>query len=181
MDNSKELRNLVIRKALLKGHFVLSSGATSNYYVDLRRVSLSSEGVSLIAQLVLSKLESGRAVDMIGGPTIGADPIVGAVTALSRTRKRQLDGFLVRKQSKEHGTRAKVEGPPVAGKTVAVIDDVVTTGSSLLLALEAARDAGAEVARVLAVLDRNEGAAAAVEKHGLRLESLLTLADITEG
>jgi len=180
MDRKQELKALVVRDALLKGEFVLSSGKTSNYYVDIRKISLSSEGVALIAELILEKLDGGRAVDMIGGPTIGADPIVGAVAALSRRSKRPMDAFLVRKQSKEHGTRAKIEGPPVAGKAVAVIDDVVTTGSSLISALEAAREGGAHVARVLAVLDRNEGAAQAVEKLGLRLEPLLTLADITE-
>lgn len=180
MTRKEQLRDIVSKKALLKGDFVLSSGARSSFYIDLRRVSLSSEGVHLIAELVLDVLEEGPPVDMIGGPTIGSDPIVGAVAALSRSRGRPLDAFLVRKASKGHGTKSKIEGPPVEGKRVAVIDDVGTTGGSLLTALEAAKEAGAKVARAMVVLDRGEGAAEAVGRFGLSLETLLTLKDIME-
>jgi orotate phosphoribosyltransferase len=180
MNRKEQLKKTVSEKALLRGDFVLSSGARSTFYIDLRRVSLSSEGVSLIAELVLDTLESGPPVEMIGGPTIGADPIVGAVAALSRSRGRGLDAFLVRKASKDHGTKSKVEGPSVEGKAVAVIDDVGTTGGSLLTALEAARDAGANVVRAMVVLDRLEGAREAVGGFGLDLESLLTLKDIMD-
>ena len=180
MDKKEELRDLIVRTALLKGDFVLSSGAKSNYYVDLRRVSLSAEGVSLIAELVLETLDSGPSVQMIGGPTIGADPIVGAVAALSRARGRLLDAFLVRKQSKAHGTQAKVEGPPIAGKAVAVLDDVGTTGASLITALEAAREQGADVRRALIVLDRGEGAAEAVTTAGKWIDDATEMIDRNE-
>lgn len=180
MDRKRELIDLVAEKALLRGDFVLSSGARSSYYIDLRRVSLSAHGVSLIAELVLDMLEEGPPVDMIGGPTIGADPIVGAVAALSHARGRPLDAFLVRKESKGHGTRTRIEGPSVEGKKLAVIDDVGTTGASLIMAVEAARESGADVVRAFVVLDRNEGATGSVQKTGLQLESLLALSDIME-
>jgi orotate phosphoribosyltransferase len=180
MSTRDQLRDIVSKKALLRGDFVLSSGARSTFYIDLRRVSLSAQGVALIAELVLDMLADGPEVEMIGGPTIGSDPIVGAVAALSRGRGAPIDAFLVRKASKEHGTKSKIEGPSVKGKTVAVIDDVGTTGGSLLTALEAAKDAGANVARAIVVLDRSEGATEAVAKFGLKLESLLTLKDILD-
>lgn len=180
MDKRKELIDLVTAKALMRGDFVLSSGARSSFYIDLRKVSLSAAGASLIAELVLDLLHEGPGVDMIGGPTIGADPIVGAVAATSHARGRPIDAFLVRKSTKAHGTQLKIEGPPVKGRKVAVIDDVGTTGSSLVGALEAARDGGAEVTRALVVLDRREGAGESVRKAGLELESLITLADIMD-
>jgi len=180
MNRKDELRDLVSKKALLTGDFVLSSGAKSSFYIDLRRVSLSAEGVSMIAELVLDVLESGPPVEMIGGPTIGSDPIVGAVAALSHGRGNPIDAFLVRKASKGHGTRSKIEGPSVEGKTVAVIDDVGTTGGSLLTALEAAKEGGANVVRAIVVLDRGEGATESVRKFGLDLECLLTLKDIMD-
>jgi orotate phosphoribosyltransferase len=180
MDRRKELIDLVTAKALMRGDFVLSSGARSTFYIDLRKVSLSAAGVLLIAELVLDLLSEGPPVEMIGGPTIGADPIVGAVAAISHSRGRAMDAFLVRKSTKDHGTQMKIEGPPVAGKKVAVIDDVGTTGSSLIGALEAAREGGAEVTRALVVLDRREGAGESVRAAGLELESLITLADIMD-
>ncbi len=178
MNKKQELRDLIVKEALLKGDFVLSSGARSSYYIDLRKVSLSALGVTLIAELVLELLKTGPSAQMIGGPTIGADPIIGAVAALSHSRGAPIDAFLVRARTKGHGTQSKIEGPPVEGKKVAVIDDVGTTGASLLGALEAARAAGAEVTRALVVLDRQEGAADAVREAGLELESLLVLPDV---
>ncbi len=178
MDKRQQLIDLVKRDALMRGDFVLSSGARSDYYIDLRKVSLSSEGVFLIAELVIEILEKGPKVEMIGGPTIGADPIVGAVAALSRQGAGPLDAFLVRRQAKGHGTKSQIEGPSVQGKSVAVIDDVGTTGGSLIGAVQAAREAGAKVSRALIVLDRCEGAAESVRAAGLEMESLLTVPDI---
>jgi len=180
MAKKEDLIQLVKDVALMRGDFVLSSGARSSYYIDLRRVSLSAKGVSLVAELLLDRLDESPEIEMIGGPTIGADPIVGAVAALSRLRGRPLDAFLVRKKSKEHGTRSKVEGPPVEGKNVAVVDDVGTTGASLLTAVIGARESGARVLRAFTVLDRKEGAAEALQAEGLRLETILSLEEILD-
>jgi orotate phosphoribosyltransferase len=180
MEKRRELVDLVTAKALMRGDFVLSSGARSSFYIDLRKVSLSAAGVTLIAELVLDLLSKGPPVDMIGGPTIGADPIVGAVAAISHAKGGAIDAFLVRKSTKDHGTQMKIEGPPVKGKRVAVIDDVGTTGGSLIGAVEAAREGGAEVTRAIVVLDRREGASESVREAGLELESLITLSDIMD-
>lgn len=170
---------LLERDALRVGTFTLASGRTSHYYVDGRKVTLSAEGAAVVAAGVLAHLADLPAVAAVGGLTLGADPIVGAVLAAAgRGPRPALRGFLVRKAAKEHGTGKLIEGPLEPGMTVAIVDDVATTGGSSLQAVDAVEASGCRVARVIAMLDRLEGAAAAFAARGLDFQSLVTIRDL---
>jgi orotate phosphoribosyltransferase len=170
---------LLKRDALRTGTFTLASGRTSHYYVDGRRVTLSAEGAALIGEGVLEALADRPEVAAVGGLTLGADPIVGATLAAAGAAGRtELRGFLVRKEPKGHGTGQLVEGPLEPGATVAVVDDVATTGGSSLKAVEAAEARGCKVALVVAVLDRLEGAAEAFAARGLPFKALVNIRDL---
>jgi orotate phosphoribosyltransferase len=170
---------LLERDALRRGTFTLASGRTSHYYVDGRKLTLSAEGAALIGAGVLEQLAGRPEVQAVGGLTLGADPIVGAVLALaSSAGMGHLRGFLVRKEAKTHGTGNLVEGPLEPGSTVAIVDDVATTGGSSLQAVDAVQSIGCKVAVVIAVLDRLEGAGAAFAARGLLFHSLLTIRDL---
>jgi len=170
---------LLERDALKRGTFTLASGRTSHYYVDGRKLTLSAEGAALIGAGVLEQLARQPEVKAVGGLTLGADPIVGATLALaSSAGLGHLRGFLVRKEAKTHGTRNLVEGPLEPGSTVAIVDDVATTGGSSLQAVDAVQSMGCKVAVVIAVLDRLEGAAAAFAARGLSFYPLLTIRDL---
>jgi orotate phosphoribosyltransferase len=175
----ERLIDLLVREGLKRGSFTLASGRTSHYYVDGRKVTLSAEGAVLIGAGVLERLAECPEVQAVGGLTLGADPIVGATLALAGIAGRsQLRGFLVRKEAKTHGTGRRVEGPLEPGSTVAILDDVATTGGSSLQAVAAVEAIGCKVALVIAVLDRLEGAAAAFAARGLPFHSLLTIRDL---
>ena len=160
--------------------FKLASGKTSTFYFNMKPTMLDSEGAWLIASLILDRLE-GVEADMIGGLEMGAVPIAASVAAVAHTRGRKLPAFFVRKQAKEHGTQALIEGLPkgdsMAGKKVVVVEDVTTTGGSALKAAEALNEAGAEVVRVITIVDRLDGAAESFAGAGLKFMPLLTLAD----
>lgn len=167
------------RDALRVGNFTLAGGGSSHYYIDGRRVTLGAEGALLIADGVLDVLEEHPEVEAIGGLTVGADPIVGAALGRAPFRGRaDLRGFLVRKEAKTHGTGNLIEGPLEPGSTVAIVDDVATTGGSSLQAAAAVRARGSTVKLVVVVLDRLEGAAEAFAKEGLLFRSLLTIRDL---
>lgn len=170
---------LLKRDALRTGSFTLASGRTSHYYVDGRTVTLSAEGAAVIGSGVLEALADLPGVVAVGGLTMGADPIVGAVLFAAGAGARPgLRGFLVRKETKGHGTGRLVEGPLEPGSVVAIVDDVATTGGSSLRAVEAVEALGCTVARVIAVLDRLEGAAVAFAARGLDFRSLATIRDL---
>lgn len=170
---------LLQRDALKLGQFTLASGRSSHYYVDGRKVTLAAEGASLIAAGVLEILAGMPSVVAVGGLTMGADPIVGATLGLASAAGRpDLRGFLVRKQTKGHGTGQLVEGPVHPGDTVVIVDDVATTGGSSIQAIDAAEAFGCKVAAVLVVLDRLEGAAFAFAERGVPYQSLLTIRDL---
>jgi orotate phosphoribosyltransferase len=180
-DTSRRERliELLKREALKLGTFTLASGRTSHYYIDGRKVTLSAEGAALIGAGVLDCLAEYPAVQAVGGLTLGADPIVGATLAQAGTAGRgELRGFLVRKEAKGHGTGRLVEGPLEPGSTVAILDDVATTGGSSLQAVDAVEAMGCRVAVVIVVLDRLEGAAAAFAARNLPFRSLLTIRDL---
>jgi orotate phosphoribosyltransferase len=178
-SDRERLIELLQRESLRRGTFILASGRTSHYYVDGRKVTLSAAGAALIGAGVLERLARYPDVRAVGGLTMGADPIVGATLALAGLAGRpDLRGFLVRKEAKTHGTGSRVEGPLESGATVAILDDVATTGGSSLQAVEAVQAMGCRVAVVIVVLDRLEGAAAAFETRGLPFESLLTIRDL---
>ena len=178
-NQRRRLIELLKRDALRLGSFTLASGRSSHYYVDGRKVTLAAEGASLIGLGMLAVLESYPEVDALGGLTLGADPIVGATLALAASHSRaSLRGFLVRKSAKAHGTGNLVEGPLEPGSTVAIVDDVATTGGSSFQAVEAVEALGCKVAVVAVVLDRLEGAAAAFEARGLSFRPLLSIRDL---
>jgi orotate phosphoribosyltransferase len=173
------LVGLLRRDALRTGRFTLASGRTSHYYVDGRKVTLSAEGADLIGAGVLDHLADLPEVSSVGGLTMGADPIVGATLAVAGARGlAHWRGFLVRKEAKGHGTGKLVEGPLEPGSTVAIVDDVATTGGSSLQAVAAVEAMGCKVARVVVVLDRLEGAAEAFSLRGIDFRSLATIRDL---
>jgi orotate phosphoribosyltransferase len=173
------LIELLRRDALRTGCFTLASGRTSHYYVDGRKVTLLAEGAALIGHGVLELLADLPEVVAVGGLTLGADPIVGATLAVAGARGlNRLRGFLVRREAKAHGTAQLVEGPLEPATCVAIVDDVATTGGSALQAVAAVEALGCSVARVIAVLDRLEGAAEAVAARGLDFRALVTIRDL---
>ena len=175
----ERLISLLKRDALRTGTFTLASGRTSHFYVDGRKLTLSAEGASVIAAGILEILADRPEIVAVGGLTMGADPIVGATLAAAGAKGRAtLRGFLVRKEAKGHGTGKLIEGPFEPGDTVAIVDDVATTGGSSLQAVEAVEAAGGKVALVIVVLDRLEGAAAAFAAKGLEFRSLVTIRDL---
>ena len=161
------------RSAIRYGDFTLSSGRKSTYYFDGRLLSLDPEGAHLIGKAMLPLL-SDAGVAAIGGPTLGADPIVAAVAMASWQQGTPLPAFIVRKEAKEHGMAQLIEGPlPPPGTSVAIVDDACTTGGSLFHAIAAAEAAGCTVGLVMAVLDRNEGGSDTIRQRGYRFASLL--------
>ncbi|MBI2935715.1 MAG: orotate phosphoribosyltransferase [Chloroflexi bacterium] len=158
--------------ALRFGEFTLSSGQKSSYYFDGRLLSLSAEGAHLLGREVV-RLARRSQVQAVGGPTIGADPIVAAAVALSHVEGYPLRGFLVRSDTKEHGTRKLVEGPLEPASRVMVLDDACTTGGNLFHAIGAAEAQGCRVALVMAVLDRHQGGSEQLRQRGYSFVALL--------
>jgi orotate phosphoribosyltransferase len=149
----EELLKLLARKSFRLGEFKLSSGGTSDYYIDCRTTTLDARGAQLVGQVFFEEIKNqGWQADAIGGLTMGADPIVVAVAVISGT----IPGFLVRKAEKQHGTGQRIEGFREKGAKVVIVDDVCTTGSSTIQALEAAREYGFEVAGVMCLVEREE-------------------------
>ena len=155
----KELRLLLEKEALKRGDFTLSSGKKSNYYLDGRVITMTPEGAYLVGNIILD-MAKGRGIDAIGGPTLGADPIVGAVACLAYQRDIPVKTFIVRKAAKEHGTGKQVEGPALnPGSSVILVDDVATTGKALIEAKEAIDKVGLKADTAFVIVDRLEGAA----------------------
>jgi orotate phosphoribosyltransferase len=167
---------LVREKALEFGDFTLASGKKASFYLDCRQVTLDSTGANLIAHGML-ELMGDPLPDAVGGMAIGADPITGAVITVAGQQGRPLRGFIVRKEAKAHGKGRDVEGPVRKGDRVVIVEDVVTTGGSSLLAIEKAEAAGLQVLGVLAIIDRLEGGAEAFAARGYSLQTLLTIRD----
>ena len=158
--------------ALKYGEFTLTSGTQSKYYFDGRLLTLDPEGSRLIAEALLPTLQAAG-VDAVGGPTLGADPIVTAIAVVSGQLGQGIPGFIVRKEAKAHGTGQAIEGPLRPGSRVAIVDDTCTTGGSLFQAIEAAEEAGCSVVKVAAVLDRNEGGSEELRRRGYDFIALL--------
>ena len=177
--DKEALKALSREKSLKFGDFILASGKKAKYYLDGKQVTLSAAGAMLIGQGILDLLlDDERFPDAVGGMSIGADPITAAVITMAAIGGRgDLKGFLVRKQSKGHGTDQYVEGPVRSGDHVVVVEDVVTTGGSSLQAIERIEAAGMVVDGVIAIIDRMEGGRRAFEQRGYRFRSLLTIQD----
>jgi orotate phosphoribosyltransferase len=176
MQHRARLIELFRRRALKFGEFTLASGKKAGYYLDGKQITLHSEGLRLVSEGLLELL-AGVEFQAIGGMSIGADPIIGGVLAAAGAAGRDLVGFLVRKEAKGHGTQRYIEGPVQPGMKVVVVDDVVTTGGSSLLAIDRVQEFGCEVVQVAAIIDRMEGGAANFAARGLTLKSLLTIQD----
>jgi orotate phosphoribosyltransferase len=170
-DGKKRLSEILLEKAIKFGDFTLASGQKSSYYINCRLATLDSEGLYLISELMLNKLE-GTKFDAVGGLTLGADPIIGAMTALAHQRGRKLVGFIVRKEAKDHGTKNLVEGPLAPGMKVAIVEDVATTGGSAGKAIEAARAMGCEIVKVMAIVDRRQGAEEKFREMGIAFDPI---------
>lgn len=171
----KKLLLLLKKEALKKGRFVLSSGKISNYYLDGRLITLSPRGAYLVASIILEMIK-GKNIDAIGGPTLGADPIVGAIACLSYINKSPIKTFIVRKATKTHGMQRQIEGPPLKKRSrVVLVDDVATTGNSLLEVKRALDKIGACVDEVIVIVDRCEGAKENLAKQDLSLESIFKI------
>lgn len=174
-----ELATLVAELAVVRGRVTLSSGAQADHYVDLRRATLHHRAAPLIGRLV-RELTADWDYEAVGGLTLGADPVAAAVLhdAARYAAGRPVDAFVVRKSAKEHGLQRRIEGPDVAGRPVLAVEDTSTTGSSVLTAVGALREAGAEVLGVATVVDRDTGARQAVEAAGLPYRCVLDLTDL---
>lgn len=170
------LRHLA-RAAYRRGQFTLASGRQSEHYVNCKPVSLSGSGLALVSSAMLPLVEPESVA--VAGLTLGADPLVSGVAITAAAAGRSLDALIVRKQAKGHGTGAWLEGPlPESGALVTVLEDVVTTGGSSLKAVNQLKEAGYRVQRVVTIVDREEGGAAAMQAAGLDLVSLFLLSEV---
>jgi len=167
MENEREqLRRLLKAESLIFGDFTLVSGKKSTFYFDSKRTTLLPDGAWLTAREILRMIREHRIeADAIGGLTLGADPIVCPVAALSHAEGPKLRAFIVRKEAKEHGTGRQIEGNLPKGSRVIIVDDVVTTAGSTLKAIEAAEGEGHTVVAVICLVDREEGGAAKLAKY----------------
>jgi orotate phosphoribosyltransferase len=172
MTARDELLPLIKELAVVHGRVVLSSGQEADYYVDLRRVTLHRVAAPLVGRAML-ELTADWTYDAAGGLTLGADPVG---TAMLHASIGRVDAFVVRKSEKQHGMQRRIEGPDVTGRRVLAVEDTSTTGASVLTAVDALREAGAEVVGVAVIVDR--GAGAAVRAAGLEYRAIYSLADL---
>jgi len=180
MDKKTRLLALLHEKSFRTGHFVLASGKTSNFYIDVRNTSTDPEGAALIGDLLLEHLDRLGGADAVAGMVLGAVPVVMSAVARSLDHGRPVSALLVRKEAKGHGAGKRVEGVIRPGMRVLVVDDVATTGSSTLGALDAvlAEVPDVKIVGIVAIVDRNEGGREAVAARGYRLENLVTVDEL---
>jgi orotate phosphoribosyltransferase len=170
-----ELLALIKELAVVHGPVTLSSGQRADWYIDLRRVTLDGRAAPLAGRVMLD-VTSGLSYDAVGGLTLGADPVAAAMLHAAPARGRRLDAFVVRKSEKAHGLQRRIEGPDVAGRRVLAVEDTSTTGNSVLTAVDALQDAGAEVVGVAVLVER--GARDRVAARGLPYLAAFELADL---
>ncbi len=171
----KELFGLLKTKAFFKGKFILSSGKESSFYLDARLVSLSAPGAYYTGRIILD-MANGLPVDAIGGPTLGADPMVGAVASLGFQAGKPLPTFIIRKQPKAHGKQQQVEGPELKeGANVIIIDDVATTGKAFIESIEVLQKMKVNILKAICIIDRGEGATEALAKYNVPMASIFTI------
>lgn len=175
MSAKAQLREEIIKKAVVHGKVILSSGKEADYYVDLRRVTLDHVAAPLIGEVML-ELTKDLNYDAVGGLTLGADPVATAMMHTAAKQGKALDSFVVRKAEKAHGLQRRIEGPDVKGKRVLAVEDTSTTGGSVLTAVEALKEAGAIVVGVAVIVER--GAAPKIEEAGLDYRAAYQLSDL---
>lgn len=174
----EELLELMIKNAYFREKVILSSGKESDYYIDARLVTLMPKGVSLIAQIMLDMIKDDD-VSAIGGPTLGADPMIGALGVLSLQQGRPLKNFIIRKAPKGHGKQNMIEGPKLTpDDKVVIIDDVATTGKAFVHSLDVLHSLGIKAVKAICIVDRDEGAKEAVAAKGCQLESIFHVSEI---
>jgi orotate phosphoribosyltransferase len=174
-DAKSALREEIIKKAVVHGKVILSSGKEADYYVDLRRVTLDSVAAPLVGEVMLDACAEFD-FEAVGGLTLGADPVATAMLHAASRQGRKLDAFVVRKSEKAHGLQRRVEGPDVKGRRVLAVEDTSTTGGSVLTAVEALEAEGAIVVGVAVIVDR--GAGAKIEEAGYKYLAAYTLQDL---
>jgi orotate phosphoribosyltransferase len=175
----RELIGLIETRALKRGTFRLASGREASFYLDAKQVVLEARGSMLVGRAILERLRSlGPLPAAVGGMSIGADPITSAVVTMAGVENLSMKGFLVRKEPKDHGTKKYVEGPVSPGDRVVIVEDVVTTAGSSLVAIDRAQEFGLVVERVVVVIDRLAGGREALAARGIPLESLVTIRDL---
>src|SRR6185312_15170153 len=178
--NRARLHEIIRKRSFGRGEITLASGRKSDFYFNLKPTMLDPEGAALLAELTYEALKDDN-LDLIGGLEMGAVPLAGAIAQLSWIKGHPIAAFFVRKKPKEHGARLAVEGlakgESLEGKRVVVVEDVTTTGGSAMKAVEAVRDAGAEVALVLTMVDREEGATETFAQAGISFRSLYKAAE----
>jgi len=172
-----DLLALIKEKALLRGRFILASGRESDYYLDLRRITLDSRGAALIGEILFRRFNDIQ-YDAIGGPAVGAVPIVGAVLNYAGLKGVDLKGFFARKEAKNHGTGKLIEGPVEPGDRAIVVEDTTTTAGNLIRTCNAAKDFGLVVVKVVVIVDRLEGASEKMKSAGYDYEALITTTDL---
>ena len=174
-----QLVDLLTNRSLQTGTFTLSSARTSTYYIDARRTTMSARGLDLVGRLGLAAIrEAGWDPQLVGGLTLGADPVAYAIAVASRSAPPEMDAFTVRKAPKEHGTGRLIEGCFAQGARVVVVEDVLTTGASALRAVEAVANEGGRVLGILAVVDRHGGGREGVERAGYRVKALVSAEEL---
>ena len=175
MSAKEKLKFEILKKAVVHGKVILSSGKEADYYVDLRRVTLDSIAAPLVGEVML-ELTKDLEFEAVGGLTLGADPVATAMMHVAANSGRKLDSFVVRKAEKAHGLQRRIEGPDVKGKKVLAVEDTSTTGGSVLTAVEALKQAGAIVVAVAVIVER--GAAPKVKEAGLDYRAAYQLSDL---
>jgi orotate phosphoribosyltransferase len=177
MNEREELKKILISRSILKGDFTLASGRKSSYYINGKMTTLYSKGLYLTAKLLLDELDP-KEYDAFAGPVIGADPIIGALLTLSALKEEKKEGFLIRKESKVHGTKKIIEGKFKEGTKTVIVEDVVTTGGSLLRAARAITEAGGKIAEIIVLVDREEGANQNIKEKGYDFKSIFKVSEL---
>ena len=175
MTSRDALKEEILKKAVVHGKVILSSGKEADYYVDLRRVTLDSTAAPLVGDVMLDLVKDWE-FDAVGGLTLGADPVATAMMHIAAKNGKKIDSFVVRKAEKAHGLQRRIEGPDVQGKRVVAVEDTSTTGGSVLTAVEALREAGAIVVGVAVIVER--GAKGKVTEAGLEYRAAYSLQDL---
>lgn len=172
-----KLLALLTQFAYKEGDFTLSSGAKSSYYINCKQVTLRADGALIIGRLLFSLLPEDT--QAVAGLTLGADPLVSAVSVVSAYNQRPIPALIIRKEPKGHGTKAYLEGPTLAeGAKVVVLEDVVTTGRSAMLAVERLQSAGYKVERIMALVDRQQGGKELYQSQGLKFKPLFSIEEL---
>lgn len=182
-SNRESLRSLIAERAIVRGPFTLSGGGVSAYYFDCKRLTLSADGAAAVGDAVAEAIDAlATPPAAIGGLTHGADPIIGAAMMRAYARGRKLDGFYVRKEPKRHGTQKWIENEPAPGTPVVIVDDVVTSGKSVIEAIDRAENEGCRVVAVITLVDRLEGGTERIQQRVPQAEyvPLFKLTDFPE-